>query len=98
MMLLLHQTRTVLLPFFVASNKRSAAANHPDLLQHLRTDMIVRRQTHFTRPQIAALYELHRKRGFVGKEAEWRQLEVDLIRAGCAFCPCRLVSAPTSSG
>ena len=28
----------------------------------------------YTRPQIAALYELHRKGGYVGREQEWARL------------------------
>jgi len=35
----------------------------------------------YTRPQIAQLYEAHRKGAYAGREAEWAQLEADFIRA-----------------
>lgn len=36
----------------------------------------------YTRAQIATLYSQHRKGAYVGREAEWARLEVDIIAAG----------------
>jgi len=36
----------------------------------------------YTRPQIASLYEHKRRGAYVGREAEWARLEVDIIAAG----------------
>jgi hypothetical protein len=35
----------------------------------------------YSREQIAALYEQHRKGAYVGREAEWAKLEYDICRA-----------------
>jgi hypothetical protein len=36
----------------------------------------------YTRDQITKLYDQHRRGAYVGREAEWARLEVDIIRAG----------------
>jgi hypothetical protein len=36
----------------------------------------------YTRPQVAALYEAHRKGAYVGREQEWARQEHDIIAAG----------------
>jgi hypothetical protein len=36
----------------------------------------------YTRDQITKLYDQHRRGAYVGREAEWARLEVDMIRAG----------------
>jgi hypothetical protein len=36
----------------------------------------------YSRPEIAQLYEQHRKGAYRGREAEWARLENDIIRAG----------------
>jgi hypothetical protein len=61
------------------SSQRSAAANKHLLLAE--PDQRHPVSKFYTRPQIAAFYEQHRKGLWAGREAEWQRLEADFCAA-----------------